>query len=237
MKLALVFMTLNEIEGVSALWDRIPLHGADEVMCVDGGSSDGTREFFRAKGVRVIEQASRGRGEAFRLAFANSGADALIFFSPDGNEDPNDILRFRPFLEEGCDVVIASRMMPGAHNEEDDSFFRPRKWANNVFNWAANTLWNRGTYVTDTINGFRAVRRDCFQRLNPDSVGYSIEYQMSMRAMKLGARIVEFPTREGSRIGGESLAKSIPTGLEFLKLLLREIRIGRGFCSSGEGRR
>jgi len=224
MKVCLVMLTLNEIDGVSALYEKIPFDEVDEVFVVDGGSTDGTREFFSERGMRIVEQVSKGRGEAFRIAVSTADADALIFFSPDGNEDPADIPRFRPLLEDGHDIVIASRMMRGARNEEDDLILRWRKWANQGFTLLANLIWNRGRpYVTDTINGYRAIRKDAFEQLNPDSKGYTIEYQTSIRAMKAGLRIVELPTNEGERIGGESYAKSLPTGINMLKTLWGEM--------------
>jgi glycosyltransferase involved in cell wall biosynthesis len=217
-------LTLNEIDGIDSLYHHIPFNVVDEAFAVDGGSTDGTREFFAEKKLRIVEQISRGRGEAFRIAFQVSASDALIFFSPDGNEDPGDIPKFKSKLEEGYDLVIASRMMNGAHNEEDEQLLRWRKWANQGFTLMANLYWNRGrTYVTDTINGYRAIRRKAFEQLRPDSTGYTIEYQMSIRAMKLGLRIVEFPTFEGTRIGGESYARSLPTGLKMLQTLWAEI--------------
>ena len=84
-------------------------------------------------------------------------------------------------------------------------------------------LWNKGRYVTDTINGFRAVRRDAFQRLALDADGFVIEYQMSIRAMKRGLKIKELPTYEGQRLGGVSTAESWPTGVVFVKQLIREL--------------
>lgn len=230
MKITLVILTLNEIDGLGALYDAIPFEAVNEAFAVDGGSTDGTREFYAERGVRVVDQTSRGRGEAFRHAYKEATGDAMIFFSPDGNEDPADIPRFRAYLEKGADVVIASRMMRGSHNEEDDETFRWRKWANQTFTLAANLIWNRGPrYVTDTINGYRAITKDAFRRLWPDSVGYSIEYQSSIRAMKLGLRIAEFPTHEGQRVGGESYATSWPTGMAMMETVARELWIGRRF--------
>lgn len=227
MKRTLVILTRNEIEALPKIFDRIPLSAADETIAVDGASSDGTIEFLRAKGLRVIVQEKRGRGEAFRLAAAEAHGETVVFFSPDGNEDPADIPRLFAGVEAGSDMVIASRMMAGAINEEDVSWLRLRKWANQTFTLLANLFWNRGPYITDTINGFRALKRSVLTDLKPDAEGYVIEYQLSIRAMKRGLRLSEIPTHEGARLGGHSGAAAIPTGLIFLRALWREVLLGR----------
>jgi glycosyltransferase involved in cell wall biosynthesis len=223
-KKALVILTFNEIEALPKIWDKIPLAAADEVLVVDGGSRDGTREFFEGKGLKVLSQPRRGRGVAFRVAAEATDAETLCYFSPDGNEDPADIPKLFALIEGGADVAVASRMMAGAVNEEDIHRFRPRKWVNQAFGIAANLLWNRGPFVTDTINGFRAVRRAAFLAMGCDADGFVIEYQMSIRAMKAGLTIAEIPTCEGQRLGGVSTAESWTTGLVFIRQLWRELR-------------
>lgn len=219
---ALVLLTFNESEALPKIFDRIPRDGVD-FFAVDGGSKDGTVEFLRSRGVRVVGQPRRGRGVAFRVAFAETRAEALCFFSPDGNEDPTDIPKLFAAVEAGADMAIASRMMKGAFNEEDIHWFRPRKWVNQAFTLIANLLWNQGSYVSDTINGFRVVTRQAFEAMAPDADGFVIEYQMSIRAMKAGLKIVELPTCEGQRLGGVSTAESWKTGVVFLKQLAREM--------------
>jgi hypothetical protein len=65
--------------------------------------------------------------------------------------------------------------------------------------------------------------------LNLDVSGFEIEFQMTIRSLKLKAKIVEIPTIEGERIGGYSTAYAVPTGLKFIKLLIKEILIGNSF--------
>jgi glycosyltransferase involved in cell wall biosynthesis len=227
-KRLLVLLTFNEAEALPKIFDRLPLDAADEVVAVDGGSMDGTVEFLQSKGVRVLSQPRRGRGVAFRVAAEATDADTICYYSPDGNEDPADIPKiFEKIEAEGLDLLVASRMMKGAYNEEDGHWFRPRKWVNQLFTLAANLLWNRGPYVEDTINGFRAVRADSFRRCACDADGFPIEYQMSIRMMKLGFSIGEMPTHEYPRLGGQSTAESWPTGVVFVKTLLREMLMGR----------
>ena len=220
-----VVLTLNEIDGVTDVFPKLPLHAIDEVLVVDGGSTDGTLEFFASRGVRVIRQERRGRGEAFRLAAHHARHDNLVFFSPDGNENPDDIPTLIAGLAAGQDMVIASRFMVGASSEDDDKFlFASRRWGNLTFTWLANVLCGRrGLWITDTINGYRAITKAAFQRLAPDAEGYAIEFQMSIRALQLGLRVQEIPTQEAPRIGrGVSKLNAIPVGLKFLALLMRE---------------
>lgn len=230
MKISLAILTKNEIHGLRALFDQIPFEAVDEAFAVDGGSVDGTLEFYQTCKFPVVPQRSVGRGEAFRCAFDYAQGDAIIFFSPDGNENPADIRRFRPILEEGYDIVIGTRMVSSAHNEEDELLFPWRKWANQAFNLMANYTWNRGPFVTDSINGFRALTKKSWKRLRLDGTGYTIEYQSSIRGMKLGLRIAEFPTYEGGRIGPGG-SPSLASGLAFLRLYSRELLIGQRFIS------
>jgi len=227
LRTSLIILTRNEISGLKALISHIPLSVVDEVFAVDYDSTDGTVEFFRSHGIQVLEQKKPGRGFAFQLAAKHAKGKYLIFFSPDGNEDPLDIPKLIEELESGCDLSIASRFMKGSRNEEDDQFFKFRAWANRCFTHIVKMFW--GGNITDTINGYRAIRKNAFNSLRLDADGFAIEFQMSIRALKKGYRVKEIPTREGNRIGGASTAYAISTGITFLWLLAREIRIGKRF--------
>ncbi len=229
MKITLCILTRNELPCLKQIFPTIPAPGPaagfDQIVAIDGNSTDGTVEYFGEHGIAVVGQSKRGRGDAFQQAFASVSADAYIFFSPDGNEAVADLPKFREHLAAGADVVIASRMMKGAVNEEDSELLRWRKWANQAFTLLANLCFRRhGPYITDTINGYRAITRDAARKLNLDALDYTIEYQMSMRSFRKGLKIVEFPTIEGHRVAGESGAPSIPTGLRFIRCLWRELR-------------
>lgn len=222
----LVILTRNEISGVREILKKIPLKAVDEVFAVDYKSTDGTVEFLKKNKIRVIHQKVAGRGNAFKVAAKNAKGEYIIFFSPDGNEDPKDIERLIPKIR-NCDLVIASRFMKGSRNEEDDQLFKFRKWANEAFSICVRIFW--GGNVTDTINGYRIIRKDFFKRLKLNEEGFAIEFQMTIRTLKLGGKIKEIPTKEGDRIGGMSTASSIPTGLKFVRLLIKELINGKNF--------
>ncbi len=227
MKIALCLLTYDEKQSLEAIWHRLPAigEGFDSIVAIDGGSIDGTLDFLKERKIETFVQERKGRGAALLLAFDKIEADAYLFFSPDGNEDPADIPRFKEYLKWGADLVIASRMMAGASNEEDGQIFRWRKWANCAFNYLANRLFRRGDSVTtDAANGFRAITKVAAQELELSAHDFTIEYQMTIRSLRKGLRIVEFPTCEGGRLGGETHAKSFRTGLHFLRRLWLEIR-------------
>ncbi|MCB9792270.1 MAG: glycosyltransferase [Alphaproteobacteria bacterium] len=226
---AIVLLTLNEIDGLSALWDEIPVDRFKETVAVDGGSTDGTREFLAERGIPVLDQSIPGRGVAFRVAADACTAERLIFYSPDGNEDPADIERLDDLLLDGARLAIASRFARGSVNEEDIHAFRPRSWVNQTLTRIANLLFNEGDYVTDTINGFRALRRADLLELDTSVKRFPIEYQISIRSMRRRWRIAELATVEGQRAGGESKALSWPVGKDHLKVLLSELPGARVF--------
>jgi glycosyltransferase involved in cell wall biosynthesis len=221
MKATLVLLTKNEIEGLRAVFPQIDASAFEEILAFDGGSSDGTREFLRERG--VVPQAPVGYGKAFQLAAEQARGDVVVFFRPDGNEDPSDIPRLLRGIEDGADHVIASRFLPGARNEDDGRPFAPRRVANRFFTRLANFLFNRtGKPVSDSINGFRALRREALREIGADAPGFSVEFQMTIRSLKLKHVVIELPTREGDRIGGTVKARSIPVGLEMCRTLILE---------------
>jgi glycosyltransferase involved in cell wall biosynthesis len=228
MKIVLCILTYNEVECLKIIFPKlakaIVQSSFEEIYAIDGGSTDGSIEYFKKNNINVLIQEKQGRGEAFKLAFERIQADAYIFFSPDGNENHEDLKFFPHYLDCGYDLVIASRMMSGAFNEEDVHWWRPRKWVNLALNFLANFFFNHSTTsVTDSINGFRAIRQQAVRKLNLTASDYTIEYEMTIQSMKKGLNIIEFPTHEGPRLAGQSGVLSWPAGFRFSKRLLLEL--------------
>jgi glycosyltransferase involved in cell wall biosynthesis len=224
----LVLVVRNEEVGLRHVLPLIPLRVFDDCFAIDGNSTDRTVEVLKDFGVRTHCQAERGLGAAMIEARQLVRTDALIYFHPDGNEDPADLPRMARLLRDGAEFVVASRMIAGARNEEDGQIFKWRKYANLGFVGLANLLFGHGgNRTTDVTNGFRGLTCAAFDRMNLTSRDLTMDYQMVIRALKLGIKITEFPTHEGDRIDGATHFASIPTGVAELKLLWRELRMGR----------
>lgn len=218
-KVSLILLTWNEAEGVKRIVPRISRRWVDEIICVDGGSTDGTVEWFKKHKIPVYFQRKRGRAEAFRVGLAKASGDTLLYFSPDGNEDPADIPKVINKMKEGHDLVIASRF--SKLSKSDDATF-VRRFGNIFFTKLVNLFWNAG--VTDAINGFRAVKKSCLRDLGVDAKRFEVEIEMTIRAAKKGYKIDEIPTYEKPRVSGKSKLNTFRDGWIYLKTILRELR-------------
>ncbi len=229
---SLIIVVRNEKPGIQSVIPQIPEGVFDECFAVDGHSTDGSQTLLEEFGIPVFLQDEPGLGAAMMCARRHTKTSAFVFFHPDGNEDPNDLAHMAGLLKQGRDFIVASRMTKGAFNEEDDQFFKPRKSANLAFALIANVLFaKRGNRTTDVTNGFRGITTAAWDRMELSSKDLTMDYQMVIRALKLGIPITEFPTREGTRIGAETHFASIPTGIAELRLLWREWRLGRHHVS------
>lgn len=233
MQVSLVFITKNEAVGLSTILPEMNLSLFDQVYAIDAHSNDGTSELFTQHQIPVYQQSVRGLGAATLEARKHCTTDAIVFFHPDGNENHHDLFKFIDHLQLGYELVIASRMIKGSYNEDDAAFLKWRKWANLSFALISNTLFgSRKCQVTDVVQGFRAITCKAFDRLQLDQTNCTIDYQMVIRSLKARLRIAEFPTIEGHRIAGATNFASIPTGIAELKMLWREIWLGRSFLRS-----
>ena len=101
LKTTLFIPTLNEIDGVKAIMPQVKREWVDEILFVDGNSSDGTAEWLRGHGYRVIPQKSRGLALAYWECFDAMSGDVVVVFTPDGNSIPEVIPALIDKIKEG----------------------------------------------------------------------------------------------------------------------------------------
>lgn len=213
----LLLPTLNEIEAVRVVVPQIKRDWVDEIIVVDGGSTDGTVEFLRGQGLTVHSQQKRGYGSAMAHGLHHAAGDIVVEFTPDGNSIPEDIPRIIAKVNEGYDLVIGSRYFAGARSEDDDWL---TALGNRLFTTAVNVLFR--AHYTDVLVGFRAFRREAALKLHLDAAGLNWPCQSSMRFARAGLRVAEIPANEPSRIGGVRKMRPFKTGWEIVKLILRD---------------
>jgi hypothetical protein len=132
---------------------------------------------------------------------------------------------FRSYFENGYDLVVASRLIAGAVNEEDDRLLRPRKWFVRVLGLVAALLWKRDDgMIADVLHGCRGMRRQAFFAIAPLRVGVTIDLEMVVGAYRMGLRRTEFPVAERRRLVGETRFKAWPTGWAMLRHIAVELR-------------
>ena len=219
MKTTLLILTLNEIDGMRVIMPRIKREWVSDILIVDGGSTDGTIEYAREHGYRVLNQRSRGPTLAYREAVEEIRDGIIINFSPDGNCIPELIPTLAAKISEGYDMVIASRYLGAAKSEDDDAVTR---FGNRLFTAAFNALF--GLRITDSLGMFRAWKREivpAFPKYLPARSG--IEPYLNTQCAKRRLKVAEIPGDEPKRIGGVRKMSPIGNGLAIVRLMLHEL--------------
>jgi len=216
----LLLTTMNEVDGLQAIWDKIPFELFTRILVVDGHSTDGTREFLASKHCETLTQTKPGRGNAIREAMERVTEDVIVLMASDGNDDPSCISQLLRKIDEGYDIVSGSRFATGGKTDDSDDPFGIRRFGNRFFTSLVNTFW-RANY-TDSTCGMRAFTRKAWVELQIGATKNETEFLMSIRAAKRGLRVCQIPMVEGTRVGGEVKARSLSTGWCFFMLILRE---------------
>lgn len=230
MKTSLIIPTLNELGGMKIIMPRIKREWYDQLIIIDGGSTDGTIEYARENGYFVYVQKEKGLRQGLREILDMITGDIMITFSPDGNCIPELIPSLIEEMKKDCDMVIVSRYMGKAVSYDDDGITKFGNW---MFTAMINILF--GGRYTDALGIYRAYKTDIVKRFEIDKdakilhlaersgvlIGW--EPKLSIRCAKRKAKVLEIPGDEPARVYGTRKMRPFRSGSIMLVQILYEI--------------
>jgi len=214
---SLIITTLNEIDGIKKILPQIKKEWVDEIIIVDGGSTDGTVEIAKEMGFKVIKQKIPGHGGALLTGIEESTGDKIIIFGSDGSNETSEIPQLVEKGLEGFDQVIISRFGKTSINEDAgmiDGF------GNKMFAFMTNIFF--GGKLTDSLNCSRLFTRKAISEINLSELSLCAVEQISARGLKRKQRIYEIVGNERARVGGERKMHRIPTGSTLTSMIIKE---------------
>ncbi len=206
MRLSIIVPVYNEIKTIAQTLREIERVDFDkEVIIVDDGSTDGTRQFIESltgEGIKkVFHQRNLGKGASFRDGLKQATADIVIIQDADLEYYPDEYSGLIELIIKGrADVVYGSRFI-GKHR----CFLFTHYLGNKLVNLIANILYN--TNLSDFMTGAKAFRRSIFNDINLKSSRFGFEAEITAKIFKRGLRVYEIPIcysgrsyREGKKI-------------------------------------
>ena len=194
MKLSVIIPAFNEVNTIREIVHRVQaVNLADEIVIVDDGSTDGTRDILAdlngKGGVRVVlHNRNQGKGAAVRTGIEHATGDVMLIQDADLEYDPRDYAALlKPLNEEIADVVYGSRFLGAAR--------RPILFwnmvANKILTLVTNILYNN--ILTDMETGYKVFRRQVVQHLTLHARGFEFEPEFTAKILKQKVRIFEVP--------------------------------------------
>jgi glycosyltransferase (TIGR04182 family) len=190
--------TYNEAETIGDVVSSFTERGFDNVLVIDGGSDDGTRDIAADVGARVVEQSGhgegQGKGQAVREGIRMADAPIILMLDGDATYKAQDAAAMlEPIFEGRADHVIGDRFA----DMESGAMTRLNRIGNRLINTAFSLIHRRN--LQDILSGYRAFTKESVERFNLTAHGFGIETQMSVECVKHGVRTEIVPIRYEAR--------------------------------------
>lgn len=201
-RIGVVIPTLNEGLTLAAIIEGVRPY-TNDIIVVDGHSTDNTAEVAGSMGARIVLDHKKGKGEAIRTVIPHLTREVTVFIDADGSHDPDDIPAIvRPILDGEADHVSGSRLIGGSselHGGFDECF---RLMGSSLITACINQRFH--VRLSESQNGFRAVRTEVLRQLGLEENITTIEQEMIIKTLKKGYRMAEVPSHEHMRKAGYS---------------------------------
>lgn len=218
MTVSLIVFTLNEIDGIKVIMPKIKKEWCDQILFVDGGSTDGTIQYLEENKYEYFIQKEKGMSAAFKESVPRTTGDIVIMFAPDGNSTPETIPELSDLIvNHGYDISIGSRYLNGIKSDDDDMVTRFGNW---MFTSLFNFLFK--TKYSDVLNMYRAYKRDWLIKHLNDTESLSWGTSLLSKAIKGDLKIIEIASYEPPRIGGSRKMSPLVNGFSELCMILKE---------------
>ena len=216
-KVSVIVPTLNEEGCIKSVLNEIPKGFVDEILIVDGNSTDNTVKIVRQMGYPVVMQEGGGLGNGIKTAIKHVTGDIIIVLDADGSHNPKEIPRMLKKMEEGYDVVVASRYINGGGSLDDTII---RYFGNRFFNFLCALL--HGLPIHDILMGFKVFRKKVLEDVEIKTSGQEYDAEIVIKAHKKGFRLGEVPVIERKRMYGETKLRDMHHGYKILKVIIKE---------------
>lgn len=195
-------------------------HGIEhEVIVVDDGSQDGTKEIAAKAGAVVIENTGRhGKGLALRLGFKNARHNTIVMLDADYSHRAEDIPKLLDEFKRGYGIIIANRFIGGS-----DEYSTMRAFGNYFLTLVFCQLF--GFHLNDSINGYKVLDKRIVTSFDYVAEDFSIEVELMANARALGLSVGQVPSHERARQGGKAKSFVFKHGFSFLSRILKEYAI------------
>lgn len=218
-KISVVIPTLDEEPTIASVIELCRRH-ADEIIVVDGHSSDRTRRIAKELGAKVILDNKKGKGEALRHSLDHVRGDIIVFIDADGSHNPEDIPKLvRPIIENKADHVSGSRLLGGS-SELYGGFGEFLRLAGSSFITTCIN-WRFKARLSESQNGFRAIKTEVIKQLGLREDITTIEQEMVIKTLKKGFRMAEVPSHEHERVAGSSRIRLEKVWFRYLYSLIK----------------
>tara|TARA_B100000609_G_C17204561_1_gene430167 strand:+ start:992 stop:1690 length:699 start_codon:yes stop_codon:yes gene_type:complete len=216
--ITLLLPTLNEVVGFKAIFPKIDTSLFDEILVIDGGSTDGTVEYARSQNINLVTQKEKGLGPAVMEAMSIIKTDCVIEFSLDGNCLVEQLEQIVESLQKGDDLVVVSRYLPPAVSYDDTLI---TAFGNKMFTFLIGLLGKFNP--TDTLTIYRGfdIKIAKFPEFKKFLYGPVFEPLISAVAINRNLSISEIPGDEPARIGGKSKMSVVYNGFCIVLCILR----------------